>query len=134
MAYEGISREHFVVPMLAGEVVCSSVVPEGFILALRWYPSQTLNDRPDLWDDASTLNSTRNAIEGLRGAGYWLEEFHPGNILVGQEGIKIIDFETAVLNRDNYPADEPEMGTLLAMLNFGVRTNRRAQQTSSDSR
>lgn len=112
-----MAGEYFVVPLLAGEVLCSSVLPAGYVFVCEWYHSDTLAERPDLWSDTPTLHQVRSAIEDLRKFGYWIRDFNPGNVLIGQRGLKIVDLETATVDSNNYAADEPELVVLSAMLN-----------------
>lgn len=113
--YDNLSGIFFVRRVLAGNVVCSSLLPSGFVLGLEWFNGKTLEERRDLWDDTSTFNRIRKALEALRTAGYWLEDVHPDNILVRDGSLKMIDLESALPNTNNYPADQPELGRLVRM-------------------
>lgn len=105
MAYDAVhNRAGFVKPYLAGNIVCSSILPHGFALVMEFYKSVTLRARPELRQSEEIKAELREIVRQTRLAGFVLEELHDKNVLCVDGGLRVIDLESAV----GFPVDEED--------------------------
>lgn len=103
-----------------GEVVCSSLLPQGWVLILEEVPGKPFND--DMWmklgeeGRAVIARKLRVAVGTLRKIGFFHGDATKGNVLYDPHtaGVCLLDFEHAQPNVYNFGIEDgPELYTIM---------------------